>query len=1237
MSRVFVVLGFICSVLAGKAPVLDVPGDVPELMSATRDIPSLYNFGTSGATIMNGYQTVLLGDGLPVASAPHTPWAKPYAKGKLRVLALVSVGHGYADPAQVAQVCRELDCEFRVIQYPFTAMKNDEAFRSGFFVEQAMKTLSKPFDVLLLSIGTYGPYHGYRFEKVIPDVVAERIVEKARDEGMGLVFIGSYIPGEKTGWWVARTPLKEAVPALYSRPIKVENSQVTVSAPWLQGLTTDTLAPYWLFDWKLGEGTEVVAKEGEHPLIITGTCGKARTVLLGWAGTLIPANSAKDRLKFEHQMALALRAITWAGRKEPPLVLNFTPPKIEAGKEWKARFELRSAEDLPTLWLECTVREAGYGSLASLRRKVRSKSPSVLMPELPAGGYWLEVIARDRKSKSLGWGIYALSVQCAFKLELKTDKEIYSLGDVVRIEAKLSGAGTSKLNATVLIEDAAGRVLLRETHRMSDRLTVQYEIEDARVAPHTVTVNLFRGGLPLLRERTRFFVPIKGWNDYHNVLWPIRLYEMNKYLRDYGGITAVMDGWGRGNFAEAGSKIGIRPFRMNDAVLSPALMQTDPAKGETQSDQYLKRAIEVVKRYGALAWSLQDERHCMKDPGMPNEEGLKRFREYLGRVYGTLQNLNEEWETNYKSWDEVKPKLTKDLRPGERNFSAWVDLRLYVAEQCARADARHCEMIRKATGYNYPIGIDAFTTSGHMIPYGGLDFSQALGKHFNFYVPYRDDIMIRSMYEGPMARYVGWYMPRTDYFGLPWKIAFHGGWGTLRFCGATFWSAFGWLLPAGRWCEEGTRELREGVGKLLIESERQLDPIAILYSYPSMMTTAIAGRLIDTRNTHLMWRPANWSRKAFEEAISACGFTYSYITEERVQKRQLLSKKVLVIPHLMGMALSDTTCRAIEEFVRQGGIVVADLAPALCDEHGKFRKSGGLDDLFGVTRDKFEYHSQPADYLVGVTGSDPIVPAREWFIGEWLEKGLKVTDGTALGKHWFIDIPALVTKKTGKGQTLLLNFLHTTKVRQAGRLELRDLRLMESILSIAGLQPPTLIQTDYGKRIYYYEVTHFTHGRCRYTGIYRDPLSTALPRGERIVAVFPLKAHTYDVRKKKYLGFTDRAELDIGVGEAELFAHLPYRILGVKLRSFSAKRGDAVSYVVQVLTDGEPGQHIVHLAVYKPDGTKSFFYSRNIVVNGGVARGSLSTALNDPPGRWRVVAREVISGMESTADFRLKR
>ena len=63
------------------------------------------------------------------------------------------------------------------------------------------------------------------------------------------------------------------------------------------------------------------------------------------------------------------------------------------------------------------------------------------------------------------------------------------------------------------------------------------------------------------------------------------------------------------------------------------------------------------------------------------------------------------------------------------------------------------------------------------------------------------------------------------------------------------------------------------------------------------------------------------------------------------------------------------------------------------------------------------------------------------------------------------------------------------------------------------------------------------------------------------------------------------------------------------------------------LDGGAPVKHVVHLDVYGPDGTRHYSYSRNFAFQTGRWTGGVPLALNDPPGKWTLRARDVTSGL----------
>jgi hypothetical protein len=385
-----------------------------------------------------------------------------------------------------------------------------------------------------------------------------------------------------------------------------------------------------------------------------------------------------------------------------------------------------------------------------------------------------------------------------------------------------------------------------------------------------------------------------------------------------------------------------------------------------------------------------------------------------------------------------------------------------------------------------------------------------------------------------------------------------------------------------------------------------------------------------------MWQPANSSRDAFERELLQCGVSFGYFSEGQVARDGLRDKRMLIIPQFMGIALSDATCAAIKEFVVQGGVVVADMCPGICDEHGRPREKGACDDLFGVTRTGFAYQQRYPDYLVGVTSPSPLAPKDGWWIGQWYEKNLKVTDGTALGKHWFVDVPALITKKTGQGQSLLLNFLQTTTVKRNGEPEDDELKLMQCLLTAARIRPPAEISDGAGASVLKnYEVNVLRDGGVQYVGVY---CTTSPEDADNVVIDFPEARETYDLRAGKHLGCIKQARLPLRAYGAMVYARLDYQVSNVSVKAEDAARGSAVPVAIDLACAGKsPSErHVVRILVLAPDGKGNEFYTRNLEIRGGQWRGQIVTALNDPPGTWTIQAREIMSGKTATTKFQLR-
>ncbi len=85
-----------------------LPGGLKQMVEACAGISALADFSRNGLFLEHGYQQIPLGSKVPIAPAPHIPWAQPYYR---RPRALFFAMLDFSDIAQIAQLRRELDCD----------------------------------------------------------------------------------------------------------------------------------------------------------------------------------------------------------------------------------------------------------------------------------------------------------------------------------------------------------------------------------------------------------------------------------------------------------------------------------------------------------------------------------------------------------------------------------------------------------------------------------------------------------------------------------------------------------------------------------------------------------------------------------------------------------------------------------------------------------------------------------------------------------------------------------------------------------------------------------------------------------------------------------------------------------------------------------------------------------------------------------------------------------------------
>ncbi len=129
------------------------------------------------------------------------------------------------------------------------------------------------------------------------------------------------------------------------------------------------------------------------------------------------------------------------------------------------------------------------------------------------------------------------------------------------------------------------------------------------------------------------------------------------------------------------------------------------------------------------------------------------------------------------------------------------------------------------------------------------------------------------------------------------------------------------------------------------------------------------------------------------------------------------------------------------------------------------------------------------------------------------------------------------------------------------------------------------------------------------------------------------------MREGKLVGQVDALKTEITPGVAKLYALMPYRVsaLGIEApRRADVGKEVSVSLVVKARGRETPGCHIVRVELTDPAGRQIPHYTQNLRCDAGQGELHLTFALNDPPGEWRLTARDTATGVTASTALRLQ-
>ena len=368
---------------------------------------------------------------------------------------------------------------------------------------------------------------------------------------------------------------------------------------------------------------------------------------------------------------------------------------------------------------------------------------------------------------------------------------------------------------------------------------------------------------------------------------------------------------------------------------------------------------------------------------------LAGFRTWLKTQYPSLAALNAQWETAFKTWDEVKPFTTDQIKnrmasgdtiprgkpdwqavqriefdpsaarnhPTAWNFSPWADHRSYMDHSLATT----LDGLRKTAHLLdplTPVGIE-----GTQMPaaFGGYDLWR-LSQAIDWVEPY--DI-------GNAREIFGSFMPGKTFLTTVgeqdaraarkrlWHLLLEGDRGCIIWWSEDCidWQSADYALTArAKALAPVFAELKSPLARLFLGAKREIDPIAIHYSQPSIQVNWLLESTVDGSTwlrrfssyeaTH---NRMTQRRQAWVKLIQDAGYTPQFLATAQIEKNALETQKVLVCSD--SLAMSDKEAAAISKWIttdsRQPAarLLLGSDQPNLFDDHGRLRATGGLAEM----------------------------------------------------------------------------------------------------------------------------------------------------------------------------------------------------------------------------------------------------------------------------------------------------
>lgn len=1121
---------------------------------------------------------------------PHVKWAKPWAKGKLRALFLLGSDHSLREHIEIAQ---RMD-----LDYDYTFAHNFEQSLYALNSKQIMRRLDEGYyDVAVVAINASEDLSRALLDKLGPD--------------KGVVF-------------VCGGNVKPSVPADAKFTAAAEDHYVKRSVAALPSVN------------KSGEDA---IKEIEIAEDVPG-----RAVRITYTQNfrcLTPSHTYEDFVQWgagywEGYLQTIIRAMLWAAGKAPEAGVAMIPAANGASLVMPPTARALRAR----VWVTDRMnRVSGEREIEDSQSAVAIQRPL----GAASGPAMYSAILTNENGQIFDFVSCLSDVKSDARIvEVRPEKDYFLQDEPIRVTVEAAG-DVAGMKIEGILTDIHGRETARALVDAQEGInTLSLTMRDHLSTFNWVHARLLEGETE--RDTARWYVLVPAsreafLEDFQVGTWastgyhPAYLHDAMLQAMKRAGITEGLEG--RNAYLPTlaaglwpvstayGRAPGFSRFKGPETVREPCL--SDPGIRQKMAEVCEDVAREE-RGFSPIFGYLRDETSLV--PGgldldtCSSPHCQARYRQWLQERYESLAELNAEWRTGYKSWDELGFVDYRQARE-DGNLAPWLMYRRFMDWVWSDAVKWCSQNARKAD----PTAMLALANSFGLNPFSGRDYwLLADANDYTMEYPYEAWSSSPVSYHFEAVRsfagdkvhhpWIGYRHQEEAINFEPWWCALHGASGVEIYgCMSLFAGNSSWaqvfptmqLTKRGKMFADLVTPLKRGIGKALMTAKRPQPAIAILWSQPSMyVACGLSGEGRNPRSTAKgrTYHQYFHSRLAFRQACIASGRQFDYVCEEQIKAGVLDQFQCLVLP--ASFAIGPEVCGKLAEFVERGGRLIADQGAGLTNEVGaRYDDAGPVCELFGIKRlnGKLGYEDAVITYDFPVSGEVQISAAGH-------EKLAQVAGAPAYEDG----SPMIVASKRGKGETMFLNFAAADV--PSLRAVFDELPVLALVTADGGRHRPTA-----------YEIVRLDRGDIHYYGVLRDYRIKEEHGPVEVVLRQPDERHLYDVRSGEYLGKTDHIALDLAPGRAALYASVGYEVKGISVSGpRRARPGEACPLRLKILADKQPGDHVLHIEVTDPTGRRAEAYCQNLVTRSGQADLEIPFAPNNLAGKWTIRAQDIASG-----------